>query len=316
MRRRRVTYQVLTWQNRTVDFCLIGSTSARAKGLRVSAGDGDCPQDGTYGPFGDEASRVLVILIIARRAGAAATQVGPPFLFMAPKDGTHDDTRFTITPPPPVLRATIRSEAVQWEVSLDRTPQGHDHRHCSVLPRECRCAGCRATSSNRPQVRHASESLGRDCARIGHAGGGIGSAVATRCVGGRPRRGTASTGTWRSDEDDQSSWHAGRSRRSRPCVPRNYWARSPGKPGPGGSDRPRGLTEGRPTGTSATEPVWRIRRRHRTCPHRAQGSSGTSGRREPTRGQALVRSSRRPRWTPPPCEHRPLSPFPCKPGRS
>lgn len=83
----------------------------------MSAGDGDCPQDGTYGPFGDEAAQVLVILIIARRAGAAAAQVGPPFLFMAPKDGTHDDTPFTITPPPPVLRATIRSEAVQWEVS-------------------------------------------------------------------------------------------------------------------------------------------------------------------------------------------------------
>ena len=101
----------------TVNLCLIGSTPAGATGRRVSAGDGDCPHDGTYGPFGDEATRVLVRVIIARPAGAAAPQVGDPFLFMAAKEDIHDDTRFTITPPPPVVRATIRSEAVRWEVS-------------------------------------------------------------------------------------------------------------------------------------------------------------------------------------------------------
>ena len=73
-----------------------------------------------------------------------------------------------------------------------------------------------------------------------------------------------------------------------------HGARSPGKPGPSGRDGPRRLPVARPRGTSATEPVGRIRRRHRTCPHREHGSSRTSGRREPTRGQALVRSSRRP----------------------
>jgi hypothetical protein len=119
--------------------------------------------------------------------------------------------------------------------------------------------------------------------------------VATHCDRARPRWGTASTGTWRSDEDDQYSWHAGRSRRSRPCVPRNSGARSPGKPGPSGRDGPHRLPEGRPRGTSATEPVGRIRRRNRTCRRREHGSSRTSGRREATRGQALVRSSR---WPP------------------
>jgi len=117
MRPRRVKYRVPTWQTPTVSFCLIGSTPARATGRRVSAGDGDCPHDGTYGPFGDEAARVFVIVIIARPAGAEAPQVGDPFLFMAAKEDIHDDTRFTITPPPPVVRATIRSEAVRWEVS-------------------------------------------------------------------------------------------------------------------------------------------------------------------------------------------------------
>jgi hypothetical protein len=107
-------------------------------------------------------------------------------------------------------------------------------------------------------------------------------------MGNRP------TGKGRSDEDDQSSWHAGISRRSGPYVPRNHGACSPGKPGPSGRDGPRRLPVPRPRGTSATEPVGRIRRRHRTYPHREHGSSRTSGRREPTRGQALVRSSRRP----------------------
>jgi hypothetical protein len=65
-------------------------------------------------------------------------------------------------------------------------------------------------------------------------------------------------------------------------------------PGPSGRDAPRRLPVARPRGTSATEPVGRIRRRHRTYPHREPGSSWTSGRREATRGQALVRSSRRP----------------------
>ena len=128
MRRRRVKYQVPTSQTPTVSFCLIDSTPARATGRRVSAGDGDCPHDGTYGPFGDEAARVFVIVIIARPAGAEAPQVGDPFLFMAAKEDIHDDTRFTITPPPPVLRATIRSEqsdgrsAGTGAVSLEREP--------------------------------------------------------------------------------------------------------------------------------------------------------------------------------------------------
>ena len=126
-----------------------------------------------------------------------------------------------------------------------------------------------------------------------HPGTGIGSAA--RCDRARPRWGTASTRTCRSDEHDQSSWRAGRSRRSRPNVPRNHGTRSPGKPGPSGRDGPHRLPEGRPRGTSATEPVGRIRRRNRTCRRREHGSSRTSGRREATRGQALVRSSR---WPP------------------
>jgi hypothetical protein len=145
----------------------------------------------------------------------------------------------TTSPPPPVLRATMRSEAVHKGGHLDREPQGHDHRHCSFLTRKSDRAGCRATLRDRPHVRHASESLGqRDCARNGHAGTCIGSAVAARCDRARPPRGTASTGTGRSNDDDQSSWHARRSRRSRPHVPRNHGARSPGKPGPNGRDGP------------------------------------------------------------------------------
>jgi hypothetical protein len=39
------------------------------------------------------------------------------FLFTALEEGAHDDTRVTTSPPPPVLRATMRSEAVHREVS-------------------------------------------------------------------------------------------------------------------------------------------------------------------------------------------------------
>ena len=65
-------------------------------------------------------------------------------------------------------------------------------------------------------------------------------------------------------------------------------------PGPVAGTDPIACPLPRPRETSATEPVGRIRRRHRTYPHREHGSSRTSGRREPIRGQALVKSSRRP----------------------
>src|SRR5664279_1862847 len=97
MRLRQVKYQVPTWQNRT----------------RTAL-----PQDGTYGPFGDDVARVRVGLIITpARVCSGATRRLLTSCSWRPRKARMTTPASTTSPPPPVLRATMRSEAVQWEFS-------------------------------------------------------------------------------------------------------------------------------------------------------------------------------------------------------
>jgi hypothetical protein len=121
MRRRRVKYQVPTWQTRTVNFRLIGPTPAPATGRRMNAGDGHCPQDRTYGPFGDEAARVRMRIRTRIVIAPAGLRSGATNRLLTSCSRRSRKARMTTPASPPAHRHRSRAPPCAAKQSIGRS---------------------------------------------------------------------------------------------------------------------------------------------------------------------------------------------------